>query len=103
MKFLDEPERSHLSEELYEELCVIAEETARKYITSKVSGHGISDLSIYVDLEESNGLNVEVDVELTLSESCKGINEKKLADEAVKVAFEAIDKYVREGKCRSKP
>jgi histone H3/H4 len=102
VKFLYEPDTSSSPEELYEELCTIAEEAARKYITSKVPSRGVSDLSIAVDLEESEGLNIEVDVSVTLSRLSKDVDEKKLAEEAVRVAFEAIDNYMREVKCLSR-
>ncbi len=102
MKVLDEPRRSFPSDDLYEELCTIADDAARKYITSKVSNQEISDLTISVNLEESEGLNVEVDVDLTLSRMKKPAEEKRLAEEAVKAAFKAIDKYISEAKCQSK-
>jgi Holliday junction resolvase len=103
VKFLEEPDESSLSDEQIEKLCAIANDAARKYIASKVSNREISDLSISVDLEESQGLNVEVDVDLTLSQLYRDMDVKKLAEEAVKVAFEAIDKYMRKSECRSKP
>jgi hypothetical protein len=55
-----------------------------------------------VNLEESKGLNVEVDVELTVSRMKEPTDEKRLAEEAVKAAFKAIDKYISEVKCQSK-
>jgi hypothetical protein len=102
VKVLDEPRRSLPSDGLYEELCTIADDAARKYVTSKVSSQEISDLTISVNLEESEGLNVEIDVDLTLSRMKEPTNEKRLAEEAVKAAFKAIDKYISEVKCQSK-
>jgi hypothetical protein len=87
VKILDESHESCLPEELYEELCVIGEEAARKYITSKVSRRGIFDLSVSVSSEQSKGLNVEVDIDLALSSTERGVDERKLAEEAVKVAL----------------
>ena len=102
MKVLDEPRRSPPSDSLYEELCTIADDAARKYITSKVSDKEISDLTVFVSLEESEGLNIEVDVDLALPSAKNPMDEKRLAEEAVKAAFKAIDKYVGEANCRSK-
>ena len=102
MKVLDEPRRSLPSDDLYEELCIIADDAARKYVTSKVSNQEIYDLTISVNLEESEGLNVEVDVDLTLSRMKEPTYEKRLAEEVVKAAFKAIDKYISEVKCQSK-
>jgi hypothetical protein len=102
VKVLDEPRRSFPSDDLYEELCTIADDAARKYITSKVSNQEISDLTVSVNLEESERLNVEVDVDLTLSRMKKPTDEKRLAEEAVKAAFKAIDKYISEAKCQLK-
>ncbi len=99
---MDEPRRSPPSDSLYEELCTIADNAARKYVTSKVPSQEISDLTVSVSLEESEDLNIEVDVELTLSSAKNPMDEKKLAEEAVKAAFKAIDKYIGEEKCRSK-
>lgn len=102
MKGLDEPHESPPSSNLYEELCTIADEAARKYVTSKVSDKEISDLNVSVSLEESEGLNIEVDVDLTLANAKNSMDEKRLAEEAVKAAFKAIDKYVGEANCRLK-
>jgi len=99
---LDEPCGSPPSDNLYEELCTIADDAARKYIASKVSSKEISDLTVAVSLEESKGMNVEVDVELTLSSAKSPMDEKKLAEGAVKAAFRAIDEYVGEVNCRSR-
>jgi hypothetical protein len=102
VKVLDEPRGSLPSDDLYEELCTIADDAARKYVTSKVSSQEICDLTISVNLEESEGLNVEVDVDLTLSRMKEPTYEKRLAEEAVKAAFKVIDKYISEVKCQSK-
>jgi len=102
VKGLDEPRRSPPSDNLHEELCTIADDAARRYVTSKVPNQAISDLTVTVSLEESEGINVEVDVELTLSGAKNPMDEKRLAKEAVKAAFRAIDKYIGEVKCQSK-
>ena len=85
-----------------EKLCEIAEEAARKHVASRVPKRAISDMSVSVDLKESEALDVEVEVDLTLSPLFKEIDAKELADEAVKAAFEAAEKYLRQIRCPSK-
>jgi hypothetical protein len=90
--------RTSLSSLTYEELekiCDVAEEAARKYITSKVPKDGILDLTISVDLESLESLNVNVDVEIRLSPLYGNVNVKELAKGSVKAAFEAIEKYLK--------
>jgi len=100
---LKEVRRTSLSYEQLERLCEIAEEAARRYVTSKVPNRGISDLSISVNSMDSETLNLEIDVEITLSPLFRKIDAKKLAEEAVDAAFKAAEDYLREGSCRSKP
>lgn len=85
---------SSLTYEEMEKLCEIAEEAARKYIMSKVPSEYISDVSISVDLEGSESLNVEVDVEVELSPLYKKVNVKEIVEGSVKAAFDAIEKYL---------
>ncbi|MCW4020169.1 MAG: DUF3194 domain-containing protein [Candidatus Bathyarchaeota archaeon] len=99
---MGERTKSSLSDKQMERVCEIAEEAARRHIVSRVPSRRISDLSISVDLEESENFNIEVDVELTLSPLFKGVNAKKLAEESVQAAFEAVEKCLRESKCRSR-
>jgi len=87
--------RSSLSYEQLERLCEIAEEAARRYVTSRIPNRGISDLSITVNSVDSETLNLEIDVEITLSPLFRKVNVKKLAEEAVNAAFEAAKKYLR--------
>lgn len=73
----------------------MAEEAARRHIFSKVPKNGVSDISISVSLENAEVLNVDVDVEVRLSPLYRRINVKDLVEEAVKAAFEAIEKYLK--------
>ncbi len=97
---MEELRISSLSTEQIEKICEIGEEAARWYITSKVPNRQISDLSIAIDLNGAETLNIEVDVEVRISPLSKDMNAKKLAEEAVKVAFEAIEKYLRNSGCQ---
>ena len=102
MKFLGEASARSLSDDSLEKLCEIAEEAARAHVASKVPKRAILNLSVSVDLKESEALDVEVEVDLALSPLFKDIDEKELADEAVKAAFDAAENYLRQIRCPSK-
>jgi len=99
---LREVRRTSLSYEQLERLCEIAEEAAREYVASRIPDRGISDLSISVNSVDSETLNLEIDVEITLSPLFRKVNAKKLAEEAVNAAFKAAEEYLREISCHSK-
>jgi len=90
-----------LTPEQVEELCEIAEKTARKYILSKVPLKQISVLNITVDTEGTRPITVNVDIDLNLLPKTKGYNAKKLANEATHQAFASIEKYLRGIACES--
>jgi hypothetical protein len=102
VKFLGGAGIHSLTNEHAEKLCEIAEEAARKYVALKVPKRAILDLSVSVELKESEALDVEVEVDLVLSPLFKDIDAENLADEAVKAAFKATEKYLRQIKCPSK-
>ena len=84
-----------LSDEELENICNIAEEAARKYVMSRVPKEMISDLTIFVDVEEKSGvLNVDVDVEVKLSPLYRKVNVKEIAEGSVDAAFEAVEKHL---------
>jgi len=91
-----------LSSESIEEICEIAEKAARKYIVSKVPLRKISDMDITVEVNGEKPLNVSVNVNLELSPLMRNYNVQKLVDEAVGKAFEAVEAYLRELKCKLK-
>jgi acid phosphatase class B len=90
-----------LTSEQVERLCEIGEETARKYILSKVPLRRVSVLNITVDIEGTKPITVNVDVEVTLSPLMKNYDVKKLTAEATKMAFDSIERYLRELSCKS--
>jgi len=98
---LKEVRRTSLSYDQLEKLCEVAEEAARRYVSSRIPSRGISDLSITVSSTDSETLNLEVDVEVTLSPLFRKADVKKLAEEAVAAAFKAAEGYMREIACRS--
>ena len=97
---MTESRATSLSKDQTERMCEVAEEVARRFIMSKGPSRSVSDLTISVGLEGTETLDVEVDVELTLSSSLKDVDAKQLADNSVKVAFDAVEKYLRGTGCR---
>jgi len=90
-----------LSDEELENICNIAEEAARKYIMSKVSKEGITDLTISVDVEKKpEALNVDIDVEVRLSPLYRNVNVKEIAEESVSAAFKAVEEYLEKIRSR---
>ncbi|MBS7656301.1 DUF3194 domain-containing protein [Candidatus Bathyarchaeota archaeon] len=99
---MEETNKLSLSDDQIEELCILADEAARKYVTSKISKNEITDLVVSVNLEDTQELVVQIEVELSLSDMYTKEDAKKLAGEAVKSAFRAIDEYVKEVRCQPK-
>jgi hypothetical protein len=92
---VDELGIPELTNEQVEALCSNAEDTARKYILSKVPMKKVEKLDISVEAEGAKPLNLTVDVDFELSQQEKDIDVKKLVDEAVKEALEASENYLR--------
>lgn len=90
-----------LTTEQIEEMCGVAEEAARKYVLSKVPSKRIETLNISVEAEEIKPLTLTVDVDIVLSPLMKNFEVQKLADEAVKEAFDSVEKYLRKISCHS--
>jgi len=101
VKLLGILQLSSLSYDQIEKICEIAEEAARKYVMSRVPSRGISDLTVSIDLEGTETLNISVDVEVKLSALFKNINTNEIAKNSVKASFDAIEKYLSEFKCQS--
>jgi len=99
---LEEIGISELTSEQVETLCAIAEKAARDHVLSKVPSRKISVLNITVDTEGLKPITVNVEVEIILSPLMKNYDVKKLAKEATEQAFEAVEAYLRELKCKSK-
>lgn len=84
-----------------ETLCTTAEKAARDYVLSKVPSREVSVLNITVDTEGLRPVTVNVEVEITLSPLMKNFDVKKLANEAMKQAFKAVEAYLRGLTCTS--
>jgi len=91
-----------LTSEQIEELCVVAEEAARKYVLSRVPSKRIENLDVSVDAEGTKPVNLKVDIDINLSPLMKNFDTQRLVDEAVKQAFATAERYLRELKCHSK-
>jgi hypothetical protein len=81
--------------EQVEELCEIAEETAREYVLSKAPPRRISILNVTVDAEGTKPITINIDVEVVLSPLMKNFDVEKLVKEATERAFASIEKYLR--------
>ncbi len=90
-----------LTSEQRVELCEVAEEAARKYILSKVSSRKISTLNITIDVQGTRQINVNLDVEITLSPLAKNYDVKELTVEATRKAFASVETCLRKFKCKS--
>jgi len=91
-----------LALEQVEELCEIAEESAREYVLSKVPSRRVSAINVIVDAEGTKPITINVDVEVVLSPLMKNYDVEKLATEATERAFASIEKYLRKLSCKSK-
>ena len=84
------------------ELSEGAEKAARDYVLSKVSTSRIVTLDVTVDAEGTKPLTVDVDVTVVLSPLMKDFDVDSLTKEATNQAFQHIEEYLRELKCKSK-
>jgi hypothetical protein len=91
-----------LTDKQIEELCLKAEEAARKHILSKVPSKNIDTLNITAEAEGAKPVSLKVEVDLELSQSTRNIKAKQITDEAVKTAFASAKQYLGGLTCRSK-
>jgi Protein of unknown function (DUF3194) len=84
-----------LTTEQIETLCSTAENTARKYVLSKVSSKMVERLDISVEATGSKPCSVTVEADLALSSEAKGIDAEALVKEATNEAHKSIEKYLR--------
>ena len=96
-----ELETPEFTDNQIEELCLIAEKTARQYVLSKVTSKNIESLDISAEAEDTKPLMLEIEVVVTLSPLMNGYNIQKLVDEAVREAVSSVEKHLRGLACRS--
>jgi len=85
--------RKPTTEEI-EQICLAAEEAARKHLLSKVSLKRVSDLDVMVEAVGDKPLVVYVDVAIELSSGNQDLD--PLVDEATDRAFSAAEAKARE-------
>jgi hypothetical protein len=84
-----------LTTEQIETLCSTTENAARKYVLSKVSSKMVDRLDISVEAVGSKPVDVTVEINLTLTSEAKGVDAQTLVKEAIVVAHEASENYLR--------
>jgi len=101
VKLLEDIGLPRLTPEQIEDLCRVAEEGARRYVSSRVSPHRISELNVTVDVSGMKPVTVSIDVEVVLSPLMRGYDVKSLVDGAVNEAFQSVERYLRRLACGS--
>jgi hypothetical protein len=98
VKLVEELGITNLATEQIETLCSISENTARKYILSKVPSKMVEKLSISVEADGTKPMNITVEIDLLLSPKMKDFEVDKLVRKAVKKALETSENYLRKTK-----
>jgi hypothetical protein len=101
VKLLEELGLPELTDEQTEDLCLIAEEAARKYIYSKISAKKVEALDITAEVEGSKAVKLTIDVHIILSPSAKDLDLQLLTDESLRKAFASAKEYLGRLACRS--
>jgi hypothetical protein len=84
-----------LSTEQIELLSSNAEETAKKYVLSKVSAKDLDRLDITVEVDGAKPVKVTVEIDLLLTKQAKGVDAETLVKEAVQEAHKATENFLR--------
>jgi len=89
-----------LTSEQIEELCKLAEEKARKYITLRVPQKQIEKLDVTVEVEGVKPVRLSINVDIRLSQRVKNIDIQKLAGDATKNGLNAAEEFLRRLTCQ---
>lgn len=92
---MEELDISELDSQQLEEICLIMEESARKYVLSKVPSKRIEELVIKVETRGTKPVTLTVDIDVVLSPLMRKFKVKQLVDQAVKEAITAAETYMR--------
>jgi hypothetical protein len=84
-----------LSTEQIELLSSNAEETAKKYVLSKVSAKDLDRLDITVEVDGAKPVKVTVEIDLLLTKQAKGVDAEALVKAAVQEAHKATENFLR--------
>ena len=95
---MDELGIPELSTEQIENLCVLAENAARKYVLSYVSSKMVDRLEISVEAVGSKPVNVLVEIDLHLLPETKVVDVEALVKEATSAAHKAVENFLRKVK-----
>ena len=98
MKLVVELGIPELTTEQIEILCSTAENSARKFVLSKVSSKMVERLDISVEAVGSKPVNVTVEVDLVLTPQAEGVDAEALVREATNEAHKASENYLRKMK-----
>lgn len=90
-----------LTSQQAEALCETAENAARKYLLSKAHEKNVERLSVCAEVEGTGPVNLEIDVETSLSASARNLKVQGLVNEAVKEGFESAEGYLKGLACHS--
>lgn len=90
-----------LNSDQIEELCSLAEDSARGYVLSKIPPKTIETLNICAEVSGTRPVTLTIDVEIVVPPPTRDREVRKIADEAVKAAFRAAESYLGELKCLS--
>jgi hypothetical protein len=88
-----------LTGEQIEELCAVAEATARKYVYSRVAKKSVEKLDVSAEAKGARPVSLIVEVNVDLSFSMKNYDVKDLAEAAVKEALKSAEEYLRKLTC----
>ncbi len=88
-----------LTNEQIEELCIIAETAARKYVYSRVSKKNVEKLDVSAEAKGSKPVALTVEVDVDLSPSMKNFHAKSLVEAAVEEALKSAEEYLRKLAC----
>lgn len=86
---------SALTPEQIEHLCLVGEAAARSYIHKGASKREIAQLDITIETSYNEELTIDIVINIELSPFSQ-LDSDSLAQKAVDIAFEAIEKELRE-------
>jgi hypothetical protein len=92
---VDELGLPELTTQQIEDLCTIAENAARKHILAKVPQKGIERLDLSVEAEGTKQLDLNIEIDLVLTQENKGLDSEKIVEEAIREGFKAGENFLR--------
>ncbi len=90
-----------LAEDQIEQLCAIAEATARSHIYKMLSPKKIDRLDICATTEGTKPTTLSLEIELMPKLATEEIAAQRIINGAIKASFNAAEKYLRKIACQS--